>query len=448
VGLGKGARLVEGFYDEEGNGFEEVQGGFSELGAKPSKMCVKCTYERLKISQCAKHQARVVTPDDIDFRVFDDAELTKSKAAIWSGDEETARLFMEAKFCSICCDLAIYKCCTHQTFYLGSLDTKGAGRAGGCGLWLCALCKDIMNRCENSSTADMDGGKMVDTLVKLSKEWIDAGLRDKYPTLRADVDFLTSEGELIIRMNKTTLTESVNQDESKREIVEIIDDPEPTIGTKTSSCLRFKDIDNKESQYQNFKTTTRCSPSEAKTKTDRKGKGKDMSFFEPGPLIDDKDKANTADLQVQLKADREGQSKETSYFEPYYELKNSNKGKEVSIFEPGSELPSAVKKGKAKEYSFFDLHPDFKKGKKSPLRPRNYHKIEGQSSGPLKLEHKHSSNFQLRDRNAAPRRRMSTGRREREREGIAGMGVRPQIKREDVEMASGMAGFVDLTGVD
>jgi len=272
-------------------------------------------------------------------------------------------------------------------------------------------------------------------LVKISKDWIEAGLRDKYPTLRADVDFLTSEGELIVRMNKVTLAERADQDEGKRDIIKIIGDTEPTAGTKTISYPRFEHIDDKESQYPNFKTITRGSQSRAKTKFGQKGKGKgkDMNFFEPGPLIDHKGKANTADFQLQPKADRKGRSKEISYFEPYHELNDTKKGK-----------------GKAKEISFFNPDPGFKKNKEPQTPSKSDRKSEGQKSGFLKPVNKQSSRFELRDSKGVPRRRMSTGRREREREGNFGMEGKVQMKREDVEMAYGsrMAGFVDLSGDD
>ncbi|KAF8852909.1 hypothetical protein BDZ45DRAFT_93716 [Acephala macrosclerotiorum] len=51
-----GPRTVEGYYDPSGSGFEEISGGYSELGYKSTKMCVDCTTARIRIMGCEGHR--------------------------------------------------------------------------------------------------------------------------------------------------------------------------------------------------------------------------------------------------------------------------------------------------------------------------------------------------------------------------------------------------------
>ena len=138
-----GPRTVEGYYVPacEGGGFEEIHGGYSEAGYTATKMCAGCTFARLRIVGCRSHGLRkLVHGVDVDPRVWDEQAWNASCEAIHAQDWQGARLVYEARYCSVCPDLAHFACCT-QSF---ALDGE---REEGCGLLLCERCKDMMGHC-------------------------------------------------------------------------------------------------------------------------------------------------------------------------------------------------------------------------------------------------------------------------------------------------------------
>jgi hypothetical protein len=139
----RGPRTVEGYYVPacEGGGFEEIHGGYSEAGYTATKMCAGCTFARLRIVGCRSHRLRrLVHGVDVDPRVWDEQAWNASCRAIHAQDWQGARLVYEARYCSVCPDLAHFACCT-QSF---ALDGE---REEGCGLLLCERCKDMMGHC-------------------------------------------------------------------------------------------------------------------------------------------------------------------------------------------------------------------------------------------------------------------------------------------------------------
>jgi hypothetical protein len=186
-----GPKTVEGFYWPDGRGFEEIFGGYSELGYSASKMCVSCTFERVRIRGCAGHELRRLGRGEIDFRGFDDEEWFKAERAIRRGDVKGGELILGSKWCSICPQLARFICCSNQTQGGG-----GGEEGGGCGLLLCEECEVLLKRCVKGGAKG--SGAVLDAMVRTIKSngWMyNMGVR-------ADAEFLTGTGELMVRLEK------------------------------------------------------------------------------------------------------------------------------------------------------------------------------------------------------------------------------------------------------
>ncbi|KAH7357252.1 hypothetical protein BKA65DRAFT_580709 [Rhexocercosporidium sp. MPI-PUGE-AT-0058] len=201
-----GPRRVEGFYHADGQGFEEVYGGYSEVGFSKSVMCIACTYARVRITQCPAHRLRTLDPNagEIDMRVFNDGKWSEAVDAYRAEDEKGAELVRNAKWCSICPAAAVLKCCSPQLFdengepvpQYGGKGGSGAGCEGceGCGLLLCEDCAELMGKLIKGGART--GTKQLDTIFKEVKR---NKLRYR-EGVRADAEFLTSGGELLRRI--------------------------------------------------------------------------------------------------------------------------------------------------------------------------------------------------------------------------------------------------------
>jgi hypothetical protein len=194
-----GPKSVEGFYWPDGNGFEEVFGGYSEHGYARSKMCVGCTFERVRIRGCAGHLLRRLGRGEIDYRGFDDSEWFKAEKAIRRGDLLGGELILGSKWCSICPQLARFTCCAIQTQTQeegigGRLVQDGDG--GGCGLLLCEECEVLLRRCVKGGAKGSEA--VIDAMVRTIKSngWMYS------MGVRADAEFLTGSGELMVRLEK------------------------------------------------------------------------------------------------------------------------------------------------------------------------------------------------------------------------------------------------------
>ncbi|KAH6721723.1 hypothetical protein BKA61DRAFT_729218 [Leptodontidium sp. MPI-SDFR-AT-0119] len=197
-------RKVEGFYHADGQGFEEVYGGFSEIGYSKSVMCIACTYARVRITQCPSHRIRALDPNraEIDMRVFDDRKWGEAVDAYKAGDEKGAELVRSAKWCSVCPAAAALKCCSPQLFDENGepVSQHGHGHGGGgcegCGLLLCEDCAELMGKLIKGGART--GAKQLDAIVREVK-----GNKWRYAEgVRADAEFLTSAGELLRRIGQ------------------------------------------------------------------------------------------------------------------------------------------------------------------------------------------------------------------------------------------------------
>jgi len=178
------------FPSVNGHGYEEMPGGHADGGFPRTQMCIECTFERVDIMGCEKH---VLQPIDVDPRWSVREEMQKSMLAIYNNDEVGGQLVREAKWCAICPQYASFKCCARQPEdALISNDTEGRG----CGLYLCVHCQDLMAKI--SDTGFWNTSEVLDRTIHCAKND-----RFNYESgVRADASFLTSTGELMVRIQK------------------------------------------------------------------------------------------------------------------------------------------------------------------------------------------------------------------------------------------------------
>ena len=165
----------------DGNGYIEIDGGYFGAGYEPSRMCDECTFERLAIAACLKHDVMDLMSiasmdmDSFDFSCVDDY-LTPDMAG-------TATF----PWCSICPNPAFFACCKQSDIGLTGPDgLEGSGQQHGCGLRLCEECA----RC-----LILESQGELELLVENMKGKVGGGMR-----LRADVDLILPKGELVGRI--------------------------------------------------------------------------------------------------------------------------------------------------------------------------------------------------------------------------------------------------------
>ena len=202
---GAGAENLDlrGNLERHGGGFEEVFGGFSELGYSRSVMCIACTYARVRITQCPTHRLRAldVQTGEFDLDVLSEEKWGKAVKAYESGDMQGAELVRSAKWCSVCPAAAALKCCSPQLFdengepITAQQHTRGEGYEG-CGLLLCEACAELLRKLIRGGART--GGRQLDHMVAEVK-------RNRWrftEGVRADAEFLTSGGELLRRIGE------------------------------------------------------------------------------------------------------------------------------------------------------------------------------------------------------------------------------------------------------
>jgi hypothetical protein len=160
VGLGQRTVEVAGMEDGE---YLEVDGGHVGDGHPPSRMCVACAHQRVRIMRCSAH--RVVPLPDYNIDDFDfDAAYRSLVSAPGREAPEKGN-----PWCSLCPNPAFFGC--------GAAQPSGAV---GCGLLLCERCTVLTRGYKG------DLGRVVS---RNKKEDPDFGCR-------ADVDFVLAGSEL------------------------------------------------------------------------------------------------------------------------------------------------------------------------------------------------------------------------------------------------------------
>lgn len=175
----------------DGNGYEEMPGGHADNGHPCTQMCVSCTNERVGIMGCEYHEFQAV---EVDPRHSVKGELENSYFALTVGDSIGGQLATNMKWCAICPTAANFRCCARTAE--DNLIDEITGEGRGCGLYLCEGCKDLMGK--------INGAGSRTTSVVLDRTiYYAANDRFTYDRgVRADASFLTSTGELMVRIQK------------------------------------------------------------------------------------------------------------------------------------------------------------------------------------------------------------------------------------------------------
>ncbi|KAF4637498.1 hypothetical protein G7Y89_g584 [Cudoniella acicularis] len=199
---GHGEREIEVIQWGGATGNEEVEGGHAMEGKENSKMCITCTFARLRVTLCTGHQIRHIK--DLDQRSFNLEALAESFSALTgNGDMKNGQLAVSTRWCSICVSLAQFECCAPQAFDGNGEPIVEGKPHTGCGLSLCLTCKELLGRLEGSRGART---QIMDELVKWRKSelWRFNKHRntENWDWVRADAEFLTSSGELMVRMKQ------------------------------------------------------------------------------------------------------------------------------------------------------------------------------------------------------------------------------------------------------
>ena len=165
--LGLPQRLVEVIDNENGEGYVEIDGGYTADGVPPSRMCTICTLARMQILGCSPHEIQpngTEIPDKLDVMQWMDTDMMADAPFEW---------------CSVCPRPASYECGNAPSPDMRFSDDSVAG----CGL---KLCED----CALSLVNEHDGG-LTEYLKALEEE------SDTSFTVRADACFLRSDGHLL-----------------------------------------------------------------------------------------------------------------------------------------------------------------------------------------------------------------------------------------------------------
>ena len=173
VGLEEVRVEVIDFGDHQG--YTEIEGGHVGKGKDPSRMCMDCTMERLLITSCKPHEIQRL--EDMETEDFDyDAAfeyLLPGRAAT-----------VPFKWCSICPRVAFFACCKPQMGIADDEEDLGMTEGTGCGLHLCEECAVALM---TEHDGFLEGH--IEMLQKSDADFI----------VRADVDFLHQDGELLTR---------------------------------------------------------------------------------------------------------------------------------------------------------------------------------------------------------------------------------------------------------
>lgn len=162
--LGLEERTVKVLEQRDGSKWVEISGGHRAEGVPPTRICKKCTRARLDMALCVGHKLRRISKrGETDFRKAFDLLIHAGRT-------------VEERWCSVCCNLAAYKCRTnHQRSY---------GEGEGCGLLLCEHCAGDL----------AEHGGMFDAMLQsLSDEFTE----ERQGGLRADYELLKHDGLLM-----------------------------------------------------------------------------------------------------------------------------------------------------------------------------------------------------------------------------------------------------------
>ena len=101
--VGLGDKEVEVIEWADGRGLEEVTGGHKGAGVENTRVCVRCTTERIQIIMCSNHEL-ILLPSGANNDKVDENDAFEELLSC------SGRL--KGRWCSICPNLARYQCCT------------------------------------------------------------------------------------------------------------------------------------------------------------------------------------------------------------------------------------------------------------------------------------------------------------------------------------------------
>ena len=175
-----------------GHGYEEMAGGHADQGKERSQMCVSCTFARVQLMSCEKHE---FAPMEIDAKAQNKRAMEKAVQALFINDHEGDWLAEDTKWCSICPSPAYYRCCARQVED-GILSGPAApGSGSGCGFLVCRDCHDLVLKISKYSSTSAE---VLDRVIRHAS----TDLFTYEFGVRADASFLTSTGELMVRIQK------------------------------------------------------------------------------------------------------------------------------------------------------------------------------------------------------------------------------------------------------
>lgn len=177
--LGLGEVSVTVVDHDDGLGFIEMSGGHTNAGYPASRMCAMCTLGRIMITACRVHEIEAI--DDMDPESFDYDSITD-----WMMPGMAA--CAPFAWCAVCPAPAFFACGKDHDPEVGEMDCEGFGRNKGCGLTLCESCAEALVN-EHDGNLEV----LIDSMKKMNGE---GGFG-----LRADVDLLHSNGELLRRID-------------------------------------------------------------------------------------------------------------------------------------------------------------------------------------------------------------------------------------------------------
>ncbi|RAL65377.1 hypothetical protein DID88_000945 [Monilinia fructigena] len=197
-----------------GAGYEELENGHgdSEGGEEKTRMCVKCTYDRVKILGCEEHVMKIL--EEVDQGMWNSGMVSKSVQACKRGLDEgrwgrgnggepekgsIAELVWRARWCAVCpspgawiCEHGEYNHGQYGRSESGSTQNSNMGKRG-CGLILCDTCHELHAKIQKGGRK---GGRAV--LGRVIQLAGDASRRSDYPDgVRADAGLLREDGELL-----------------------------------------------------------------------------------------------------------------------------------------------------------------------------------------------------------------------------------------------------------
>ena len=163
--IGLVEKTVEVIEWDDGSGWEEIRGGHRSEGTEPTQVCPQCTLARMRIMVCGDHALRPIAGAD-------------DKQDLWEATERLVEQDVMDMWCSVCCNMAAWECCSAQQVETGE----------GCGLALCNLCVVDLRKCN---------GSFEKMLQKLEDELGDETAPDRLLGLRADYALLKLDGLLM-----------------------------------------------------------------------------------------------------------------------------------------------------------------------------------------------------------------------------------------------------------